>query len=161
MRVSHKILRRTDSTRENRTGPSSLAQAHRTKPLGARTAHRHMLSHMSLSAHARRTKPSWVQTHVHELRSALYKALVSSHRKDVQHLHTLPHRSTKPLWARTEQMYRISYMSSSAHAPARAQKKIVQRPGGRAPAHSIKPLWICTAQSPCGLEPYRCTESRT
>ena len=45
-------------------------------------------------------------------------------------------------------------MSSSAHATARAHKHLVQSPGGRAPAHCIKPLWVRTAQSPFGLEPY-------
>ena len=49
-------------------------------------------------------------------------------------------------------------MSPSVYALARAHNHLVQSPGGRAPAHCIKPLWVCTAQTLFGLAPYRRTQ---
>ena len=49
-------------------------------------------------------------------------------------------------------------MSSSAYTPAKTHSHLVHSPGGRAPAHCVRPWWVRTAQNPFGLAPYRRTQ---
>ena len=81
----------------------------------ARTVQTYKLSHLSSFVHPPRT------------RAQKHKALVSSHRTDIQGLaHELIYtrsrmskeaHCTKPWWASTVQRYWLSHISSSAHAP--------------------------------------------
>ena len=83
-------------------------------------AHKYLVQSPGRPTPAHCIKPLWV-------RIAQSPSGLSPYRR------TQKHRSTKPWWARTVQMYRLAYMSSSTHVPARARKHIVQSSGGRAP----------------------------